>query len=59
MCNLITREERKIEKDVMLRGGCLITIPKAYRLVRINEKGAALDNQGGHPLSDHGDSTKR
>ena len=42
-----------------MRGGCLITIPKAYRLVRIKEKGAALAHQGGgHPLSDHGDSTK-
>ena len=43
----------------MMRGGCLIAIPKAYRLVRIKEEGAARDQQGGgQPLSDHGDSTR-
>ena len=35
-----------------MRGGCLKIIPKAYRLVRIKEKGVALAHQGGgHPLS--------
>ena len=44
----------------MMQGGCLMTIPKAYRLIKIKEKGAVLAHQvGGHPLSDHGDSTKR
>ena len=42
-----------------MQGGCLITIRKAYRLVRIKEEDAPHAHQGeGHPLSDHGDSSK-
>ena len=42
-------------KDAMMRVGCLMTILKAYRLIRIKEKVAALAHQGGwQPLSDQG-----
>ena len=37
----LPEKKRKVGKDAMMRSGCLITIPKAYRLVRIKEECAA------------------